>query len=530
MAININTNFDLQAPISLDKRNSVKTINELTLFNDKNIENGHIVFCEEDSKYYVWKNSSFKDLSEFILGIINDTSTSLDKVFSSKKIMELLSDYSLVVHSHTKADITDLYTDIYNKKEIDEFFSNLNWREPVTSTELVNLIGKIGDAVVVDSKDIYISDGATWTNCTNKPLEEVENVKLTNPTSGDFLMLKIDDISGDRTWINEKINLTVFSDFNYSNPEQGQFLIYDVAKNAFVNSTNVQSVATVAELNSVVSPNDTKLVFVEEAKSFYKYLLGSNTWEALDLAPIVTGADIPTNPTNNQLWLNTTTKMLQYYDGDSASWLKINDISDSYKSTLQRILQQLTLYSLNMKNAKNEWYNISINNYGKLQVTSLDNSPNYPNLDDGNTITGGNPAEYYITSSDLISALANYKTDVENEAKYLQKHTVANGDSNIVCLSNENYTGGDITCKIVNGICYLNCKFTTKLASTSYIEMAVVQPTILSEFKTSISQDVELNGATDSSFLNVKIAADGKLLINGGETNKIYTGTIAYPI
>lgn len=530
MSINLNTNFDLQSPIALDKRNSVKTTNELALFNDNNIEDGHIVFCEEDSKYYVWKNSSFKDLSEYISGIINDISTSSDKVFSSEKIIDLLSDYSLVAHTHVKADVTDLYSNIYTKTEVDEFFSNLNWRSPVTSTELETLIGKVGDTVVVDSKDIYISDGIIWTNCTNKPLEEVKNVELTDPTSGDFLMLKIDDMSGEKTWINEKITLSIFKDFAYSNPEQGQFLIYDTTKNAFVNNTNIQTVPTVSELTSIVSPNDTKLVFVEEAKSFYKYILGSNTWESLDLAPIVMGADTPLNPTNNQLWLNTTTKMLQYYDGDTASWLKINDISDSYKSTLQRILQQLTLYSLNMKNAKDKWYTISVNDYGKLQVTLLDASPNYPDLDDGNTITGGNPTDYYITSSDLIAALANYKTDVENEAKYLKKHTVTNGDSTIVCLSNTNYTGSDISCKIVNGICYLNCKFTTKLASTNYVEMASVQPTILSEFKTSISQDVELNGVTDSSFLNIKITTDGKLLINGGETNKIYTGTITYPI
>ena len=77
----LNTNFNLNSNIPLDQRNSVKFKTDLDFFDVKSIDNGHIVFCEEDKSYYVWEVTIAEDSItgkftplELLLGkLIDDT-------------------------------------------------------------------------------------------------------------------------------------------------------------------------------------------------------------------------------------------------------------------------------------------------------------------------------------------------------------------------------------------------------------------------------------------------------------------------
>ena len=62
--INLITNFGLDASLPLDARNLISTKADLALFNKNVIEDGHIVYCKEDSKFYYFDSTlnKFKDL------------------------------------------------------------------------------------------------------------------------------------------------------------------------------------------------------------------------------------------------------------------------------------------------------------------------------------------------------------------------------------------------------------------------------------------------------------------------------------
>ena len=62
--INLTTNFGLNASLPLDARNLISTKADLALFNKSVIEDGHIVYCKEDSKFYYFDSTlnTFKDL------------------------------------------------------------------------------------------------------------------------------------------------------------------------------------------------------------------------------------------------------------------------------------------------------------------------------------------------------------------------------------------------------------------------------------------------------------------------------------
>ena len=62
--INLITNFGLDASLPLDARNLISTKADLALFNKNVIEDGHIVYCKEDSKFYYFDSTlnTFKDL------------------------------------------------------------------------------------------------------------------------------------------------------------------------------------------------------------------------------------------------------------------------------------------------------------------------------------------------------------------------------------------------------------------------------------------------------------------------------------
>ena len=62
--INLSTNFGLQASLPLDARNLVSKVADLASFNKSVIEDGHIVYCKEDSKFYYFDSTTdaFKDL------------------------------------------------------------------------------------------------------------------------------------------------------------------------------------------------------------------------------------------------------------------------------------------------------------------------------------------------------------------------------------------------------------------------------------------------------------------------------------
>ena len=536
----LNTNFNLNSNIPLDQRNSVKFKTDLDFFDIKSIDNGHIVFCEEDKSYYVWEvtiaedsiTGKFTPLELLLSKLIDDTKITTTSTYSSEKINSLLSGYSELDHTHSIENITDLSNNFYDKSEIDKSLedlkNSLSWKNPVLDeTTLETLDGTAGDALVVNNTDIFIHNGASWINCTKRNLESAKNVDMSSASQGSFLMLQINE-DGAFSWIPQSITLSNFTDFAYEDAKQGEILVYDTSKNAFVNQNNIQIVESATNLVDLKNSNDTKLVFVKSEKAFYYYSIVSNNWSPLDLSPIVASETEPINPKNNQLWLNTSDNSLQFYNSTISAFEKVNDMQDSYKKTLQRMLQQLTLYGLNLKDKNDKWYTISVSDTGKLQITKLDVDPVFPDLDDGTSI--GTPStDYYLTNTDLTAALANYYTKSQEDEKFVAKSLIANSNNTIICTSNANYTGADIECKIINGICYLNLKITCNLASQTQIELAKVQNTSLVRYKTSLNSEIETNGLNVILPIGVEIY-EGKLLINGGESTKVYSGTISYPV
>lgn len=366
MAINLSTSFNLNSPLFLDNRQTVKKETDLdTLKADYLLPDGFLTFCEETRNYYSYRSA--------------------DKTF-----VPLVGE-DIVTH----------------------------WLEPVEDAgKLDTIVCEDGSAVVVlDTQDIYVFKSGVWKNKTRVNIEDIANLDLANLKDGMFIMAKVTDDSDGTSvsWELGTISLDSLSDFKITDAKANDILIYDDTESAFVNKMDVQYADNEATLDAIEYKFEGKLVYVEDVKSFYKYNSVLDKWEAINLSQILVGATEPTSAVEYSLWLDTSVDaQLKYRFGDS--WNVINDMSENYKNILRRLLQQVTNYAFNLKGADDNWYCLMVGTDGKLQLGQLGSEPTYPDLSDGSEVTSPS-ADYYVTDSDLTTILNNYCKVSEYETR-----------------------------------------------------------------------------------------------------------------
>ena len=99
----------------------------------------------------------------------DDTVTDTKSTWSSTKIQSELDSRSALGHTHTDIEVTNLYTSIYKKTEVDNLINALSmgfsWKEPVaTLQDLMALTPSKSETRIVANSDIYFYDGTQWVN------------------------------------------------------------------------------------------------------------------------------------------------------------------------------------------------------------------------------------------------------------------------------------------------------------------------------------------------------------------------------
>lgn len=133
--INLSTNFGLQASLPLDARNLVSKVADLASFNKSVIEDGHIVYCKEDSKFYYFDSTTdaFKDLfSVNGIGQVENYSVLPTSGISTGTIIYVKNPYNVGVNDVRPAGFYIYDGNKWTIFDVSENTTTITFTEPTT--------------------------------------------------------------------------------------------------------------------------------------------------------------------------------------------------------------------------------------------------------------------------------------------------------------------------------------------------------------------------------------------------------------
>lgn len=257
MALLIGDNFSYNGKKPNFERDSFETLAALKSFSEANIDNGHIAYCAETNKHYIFNDSNSDDAttgkwrvleSEFSDKVdVSDLDNYLTKE-EAQSTYQPVGDYAL------KSEISNLATKDEIPTKVSELENDSNFltsipEEYVTDTELQDAISgvqfelpiatnsvlggiKVGAGLSINSSTGVLSvtgggtaDAVDWANVTSKPQINEHDLVSGNNTldslgiqpAGDYaLKSEIPSLNGYATqsWVQEQGYLTSVPD-NY---------------------------------------------------------------------------------------------------------------------------------------------------------------------------------------------------------------------------------------------------------------------------------------------------------------------------
>lgn len=280
MALLIGDNFSYNGKKPNFERDSFETLAALKAIPEANIDNGHIAYCAETNKHYIFNDSNSDDA-------ITGKWRALESEFSNKVDISDLNDYLTKDDAQStyqpigdyalKSDISDLASKDEIPTKVSELENDSNFltsipEEYVTDTELQDAISgvqfelpiasdsvlggvKIGAGLSIDNITGVLSvngggtaDAVDWANVTNKPQINGHDLISGNNTldslgiqpAGNYaLKSEIPNLDGYATqsWVNSQNYLTSIPD-NYITEDELDTAISEVKFTLPIASSN----------------------------------------------------------------------------------------------------------------------------------------------------------------------------------------------------------------------------------------------------------------------------------------------------
>lgn len=205
MALLIGDNFSYNGKKPNFERDSFETLAALKAIAEANIDNGHIAYCKETNKHYIFNDSNSADPL-------------------TGKWRELESEF---INKVNISDLDDYVTDT----ELQEAISGIQFELPIATDSVLGGI-KVGAGLTINSETGVLSttgggtaDAVDWAKVTSKPQLNGHDLVSGNNTldtlgiqpAGDYaLKSEIPSLSGyaTQTWVSEQGFLTSIPD-NY---------------------------------------------------------------------------------------------------------------------------------------------------------------------------------------------------------------------------------------------------------------------------------------------------------------------------
>jgi hypothetical protein len=277
--------------------------------------------------------------------------------YTTSETDTLLDGKAAAVHTHVEADITDL--DKYTQQEVDTFLSgkadlvnglipvsqipfqfddvlqgyydvstDAFYEEPTFVTVIPAAQGKL--YIDISTNDIYRYDGTNYVLVKESvgALGDIPDVTLTSQQTGDLLRYN------GTVWINDLLPLEDLENVVITNVADGQYLKYDNATSRWVNTDlDAPVIDSLDAIDDVDAPTPS-------SGDILQYNSVSGNWEKNRINFV--SATAPTNPYVGDFWFDSSTLVLYVYydDGDSVQWVnavsgivegqpeELNDLTD----------------------------------------------------------------------------------------------------------------------------------------------------------------------------------------------------------